>query len=563
MKTSHFLLQLFFCSALLITQQANAQHSKGNFTHADTLRGTYGSTRDWWDVTHYDLSVNFDIANQSISGKNIISFKIIKPGKIIQVDLQEPMILDSITLSSCEKGKITNKTAGINKPAITKDGNAYLVNMPPGLPKNAEHQLIVYYHGKPRVAVNPPWDGGMVWAKDKTGSPWVTVTCQGLGASVWYPCKDHQADEPDSAAMHVTIPDSLISVGNGRLREKTINADNTATYTWAVQAPINNYCFVTYIGKYVHFGETYKGLKGNLSMDYWVLPQNEDKAKIQFKEAPKMMKAFEHWFGPYPFYADGYKLVQSPYLGMENQTAIAYGNGFQNGYLGRDLSGTGWGLKFDFIIVHESGHEWFANNITTKDIADMWVHEGFTNYSEVLFTDYYFGTKAGNEYAQGIRQNIQNDIPVTGVHNVNNSGSGDMYYKAANMIHIIRQVMNDDEKFRKMLIGMNKTFYHQTVTAAEVEKFINQFSGKDFSKLFSQYLTTTQVPVLEYKIDGYNIAYRYSNCIAGYNVPVKIHFKIDQWIYPTTIWKTKSFYPEGEIKFSVDKNFYINTKEVK
>jgi aminopeptidase N len=312
----------------------------------------------------------------------------------------------------------------------------------------------------------------------------------------------------------------------------------------------------------VHFGEVYQGEKGNLDMDYWVLDYNLEKARKQFTDAPRMMKAFEHWFGPYPFYEDGYKLVEAPHLGMEHQSATAYGNGYQNGYSGRDLSGSGWGLKWDFIIVHESGHEWFANSITSRDIADMWIHEGFANYSETLFTDYYYGKAAGDAYVQGTRKLIRNDVPIIGPYNVNHEGSGDMYYKSGNMLHMIRQVIDDDERFRGILRGLNKTFYHQTVTTKQVEDYISKQARTDFSKVFDQYLRTTQVPVLEYRINGYKLSFRYSNCIKGFNMPLKIHFKTDQWIRPTESWKSLEFYPEGETRFSVDPNFYIKTKKL-
>ncbi|MFN8243353.1 MAG: M1 family metallopeptidase [Ferruginibacter sp.] len=521
------------------------------FTHADTLRGTYGPSRDWWDVTKYDLHVRFNIPDSSISGWNVIAFKTLKKGAVLQLDLQEPMILDSILALGKE-----NKWQQL---AFRKDGNAYFIDVPAA---GIGNTIAAYYHGKPRVARRPPWDGGLIWKKDKNKNPWVSVACQGLGASVWYPCKDHQADEPDSAEMHITIPDSLVCVGNGRFRGKISNADGTAAYDWAVVNPINNYCIIPYIGKYVHFGEEYAGEKGKLDMDYWVLDYNLDKAREQFKDAPRMMKAFEYWFGPYPFYEDGYKLVESPHLGMEHQSATAYGNGYRNGYAGTDLSGTGWGKKWDFIIVHESGHEWFANNITSRDIGDMWIHEGFTNYSETLFTDYFYGKDAGNEYVQGIRSNIRNDIPIIGPYNVNQEGSGDMYYKAGNMLHMIRQVINDDEKFRKILRGLNKTFYHQTVTTKQVEDYISKQSKIDFSKLFDQYLRTTQVPVFEYKIEGYKLSFRYDSCVKGFNLPLRVKFKTWQWIKPTDQWQSLDYYPEGDVKFEADPNFYIKTKKL-
>ncbi len=526
------------------------------FTQADTLRGTYGGSRDWWNVLKYDLHVKFNLKDSSISGYNEIQFKTLKKGVVMQIDLQEPMKMDSI-IANFSDGYASIK---INLP-FKKVGNAYFFAADNYKPKNI-NTISIYYHGKPRIAIRPPWDGGLIMKKDKNNNPFVSIACQGLGASIWYPCKDHQSDEPDSAEMHITIPDTLACVGNGRFHGKINNGDGTATYDWAVVNPINNYNLIPYIGKYVHFGEVYAGEKGKLDMDYWVLDYNLDKAKEQFKDAPRMMKAFEHWFGPYPFYEDGYKLVEAPHLGMEHQSATAYGNKFQNGYLGRDLSGSGWGLKWDFIIVHESGHEWFANNITSKDIADMWIHESFTNYSETLFTDYWYGKEAGNAYVQGTRKNISNDIPIIGPYNVNQEGSGDMYYKGGNMLHTIRQVINDDEKFREILRGLNKTFWHQTVTTKQVEDYISKQSKHDFSKVFDQYLRTTQIPVLEYKIEGYKLFYRYTNCVNGFNLPLKIKFKTEQWIKPTEQWKTLNLYPEGDNSFSIDPNFYIKTKKV-
>jgi aminopeptidase N len=552
------LTALFIISLSIIHSTAQPLKQAQKFTHADTLRGTYGATRDWWDVLKYDLHVKFNIEDSTISGYNIIDFKVLKKGKTIQIDLQEPMILDSVKVIA------VRNTHGTGNIPYTKDGNTYYVD-PITWMRNGElkekNYIFIYYHGKPTIARRPPWDGGLIYKKSKDGSPFVSVACQGLGASVWYPCKDHQSDEPDSAEMHITIPDSLVCVGNGRYRGKINNGDGTATYDWAVTSPINNYNIVPYIGKYTNFSEVYKGENGNLDMGYWVLEENLDKAKKQFTDAPKMMKAFEHWFGPYPFYKDGYKLVEAPHLGMEHQSATAYGNGYKNGYLGRDLSGSGWGLKWDFIIVHESGHEWFANNITTKDIADMWVHEGFTNYSETLFTDYWYGREAGNAYCIGSRKGIKNDIPIIGPYNVNQEGSGDMYPKAGNMLHTIRNVIDNDEKFRMILRGLNKTFYHQTVTTKQVEEYISKQSKINFSKVFDQYLRTTQVPVLEYKVEGNKISYRYTNCIKGFNMPLKITFKTAQWIKPTENWKTMEFYAEGDKIFSVDENFYVKTKK--
>ena len=543
------------------------------FSHADTLRGSNGPGRAWWDATKYDLHVNFNIEDSTISGYNIISYKELYPNHagFFQIDLQEPLIIDSVILDFRDENRIDISNAAMKNTAREKldfirNGNAWFVYFKEDktMISNLKPQvsnLIVYYHGKPKVAKNAPWDGGIIWKKDKAGNPWIAVACQGLGASVWYPCKDYQGDEPDSATMHFTAPSDLVSVSNGRLKSIKDNGDGKSTYTWTLVSPVNNYNISPYIGKYVHFGEIYKGEKGNLTMDYWVLDSNLTKAKEQFKDAPRMMKAFEYWFGPYPFYEDGYKLVDAPYLGMEHQSAVAYGNGYMNGYHGKDLSGSGQGMKWDFIIVHESGHEWFGNNITAKDIADMWIHEGFTNYSETLFTEYYYGKKAATEYVVGIRKKIQNDKPIIGQYGVNNEGSGDMYYKAGNMLHTIRQVINNDEKFRGILRGMNKTFYHQTVTTKEIEDYISKKSGIDFSKVFDQYLRTAKIPVLEYKTVNRKLFYRWNNCVEGFSMPLKISNDKGNLIFirPSSEFKMA---PKDVKNIKVDENFYIDVHKI-
>ncbi|RZK98898.1 MAG: M1 family peptidase, partial [Pedobacter sp.] len=362
-------------------------------------------------------------------------------------------------------------------------------------------------------ALNAPWDGGWIWKKDAKGRPFISVACQGLGASVWYPCKDHQSDEPDNgASLMINVPDSLVAVANGKLKNKTING-NLASYTWEVSNPINSYNLIPYIGKYINFTEVYNGEAGKLNCSYWVLDYNIDKAKKQFQQVKTTLKSMEYWFGPYPFYKDDYKLVEAPHLGMEHQSAVAYGNKYMNGYMGNDLSGTGWGKNWDYIIVHETGHEWFGNNITAKDIADMWVHEGFTDYSETLFVELEYGKKAANEYVQGLRKNIENDKPIIGAYGVNQEGSGDMYYKGANLIHTIRQIINDDTKFRNMLRGLNKEFYHQMVSTQQVENYISSKSGNDLSKVFDQYLRSRNIPTLKLDVDGNVLKYKWDNCI--------------------------------------------------
>lgn len=527
---------------ILFSQSVSAQRP---ITRQDTLRGTITAERAWWDVLYYGISVQPDYNTKTIAGTVAIKIKTKASGNRMQLDLQEPMQLDK---ASWQKGQLN----------FTRDGNVYYADFPESVPANTELELLLHYSGKPREAKMPPWDGGWIWAKDEKGRPWMSVACQGLGASVWFPCKDHQSDEPDEGtSLTMIVPDSLVGVGNGRLIETGTPAPGLKSYSWSVKNPINNYNIIPYIGKYVNWSEIYSGESGELTCDYWVLDYELEKAKEQFKQVQPMLKCFEHWFGPYPFYEDGYKLVQSPHLGMEHQSAVAYGNKFKNGYLGRDLSQSGWGLKWDFIIVHESGHEWFGNNITSNEVADMWVHESFTNYTETIFTTCEYGTEAGNDYVIGTRKQIRNDVPIIGKYGVNRSGSGDMYYKGGNMLHTIRQLIGDDEKFRSILRGLNKEFYHKTVTGAHVEAYISSQSGINLTKVFDQYLRTTQIPVLEYQNKRGKLYYRWANSVAGFNMRVKL--TDGKWLSPGTDWKRLKGKNNSLI---VDRNFYIEVKDI-
>ncbi len=542
MKQILFILGIIFSFVGSIQSQ-----TEKTFTHDDTLRGTITPQRAWWDLTFYDLKVKVDIKNKSISGSNTIYYTVLNKNKNneLQIDLQAPLVLEKAE----QNGRVLE---------FTKAGkNAYFIKTG-AFKKVGEHQSVtVFYSGVPQVAKNAPWDGGFSWNTDAAQKPFIATSCQGLGASVWWPCKDHQYDEPDSMHISVTVPDTLMDVSNGRLFSETQNPDHTKTFEWHVKNPINNYGVNINIADYAHITDSVEGEKGNLSLNYYVLKEDLEKAKTQFAQVKQMVKAFEYWFGPYPFYEDGYKLVEVPYLGMEHQSSVTYGNHFENGYLGRDLSGTGWGLKWDFIIVHESGHEWFGNNITSKDIADMWLHEGFTAYSESLFTEFYYGKKAGAEYVIGTRKNIENNKPIIGHYDVNEEGSNDMYYKGSNMLHTIRQIVNKDSLWRSILRGLNKDFYHQTVTTAQIENYISEKSGKKLSKVFEQYLRTIKIPVLEYKFEKKRLSYHWTNCIAGFDMPVKVFFDKDTsptWLYPTTEWqkiKTKAQ------ELNVDNNFYV------
>jgi len=525
--------------------QNNSEELK-KYTQQDTLRGSITPERSWWDLTYYDLEVTVDPKTKTIFGKNTIHYSVTEENNSLQVDLQPPMSITKVT----QNGEVLE---------VIHDGNAHLIQLKEPQKLNSNQSITVHFKGKPKAAIKAPWDGGFSWEKDENGTDFIATSCQGLGASVWWPNKDHMYDEVDSMQIKATVPKHLTAVANGRLKNIS-KSQNTATYTWVVSNPINNYGVNINIGDYVQFSEIFQGEKGDLDMDYYVLKHHLEKAKIQFLDAPKMMKAFEHWFGPYPFYEDSFKLVEVPYLGMEHQSSVSYGNQFKKGYLGQDLSGTGWGLQFDFIIIHEAGHEWFANNITNVDIADMWIHEGFTAYSENIFLDYYYGKKASEEYVIGTRKKIQNDRPIIGDYNVNSKGSSDMYYKGANMIHMLRQLTNDDEKWRYILRKMNSNFYHQTVTTEQIETFLSKEIGLKLNPFFNQYLRDTRIPVLEYSIENNVLFYRWNNVVDGFDMPIEIISNNEiQWLYPTETWQTTTV---KSPKITIDEDYYILTKNL-
>jgi aminopeptidase N len=559
MRTIFLFLSLL---VFLSNTNSNAQKAEKKFTRADTLRGSIGAERAWWDIKFYDLHITPNISNKTIQGYVDISYQVLKKNKTMQIDLQQPLVIDSAH---------DNHNTSYTNLNFERDGNVYWIHFPKNAKVGAEKTIRLYYQGIPHEAKNPPWDGGVTWSKDSMGNPFISTSCQGLGASIWWPCKDHQSDEPDKgASISITTPDSLMDVSNGQL-SSVINLPNThqKTWVWEVKNPINNYSLSMNIAKYVSFSDTLHGEGGILPLNFYVLPNHLEIAKVQFQQAKSMLHCFEFWLGKYPFYEDGYKLIEVPYLGMEHQSAVTYGNKFKNGYLGKDLSGTGWGLNWDFIIVHESGHEWFGNNITSNDIADMWLHEGFTNFTETLYTQWLSGKQAGFEYNFGIRKNISNRSPIIGKYGVNAEGGNDMYYKGSNMIQTIRNSIDDDSLFRKTLRNMQVEFYHKTVMSSNIETFISKSVGFDYAHVFDQYLRNIKIPVLElsYQKDKQKLFFRWSNCIEGFDLPLTLRTDKDRKkIFPKNNSWNSIDVSEQEYGFinpaAIEFKYYIKVKEL-
>ena len=541
MKSLNIILIIIF----FLTSSFNLFSQDYNFTKQDTLRGSITPERAWWDLVYYHLDISVNPDEKFIKGSNTITYSVLNSEDRLQVDLQDPLKITKVE----QNGKILD---------FESVGSAHFINLVENQKKGDIQSIKVFYEGKPKEAVRAPWDGGLSWKRDSNGKHFVATSCQGIGASIWWPNKDHMYDEVDSMLISVNVPKNLVNVSNGRLR-KVENYENSNTFHWFVSNPINNYGVNINIGDYVSFSEVYQGEKGPLDMSYYVLRDNIEIAKSHFKDAPKMMDAFEFWFGPYPFYEDSFKIVEVPYLGMEHQSSITYGNRYMKGYLGRDLSRTGWGLKFDYIIIHEAGHEWFANNITYKDIADMWIHESFTTYSENLYLDYHFGKEASSEYVIGTRYSISNKDPMIGPYGVNRRGS-DIYTKGANLLHTLRQIADNDELWRSILRGLNSNFYHQTVETKQIEDYISSKIGLDLSSFFDQYLRDVRIPKFEYSILNGVLTYRWIEVIQNFTMPIEINVDGENIkLYPTT--QKKSIKIESET-IKVNKNYYVNSVKV-
>ncbi|HEX9825265.1 MAG TPA: M1 family metallopeptidase [Flavobacteriaceae bacterium] len=517
----------------------------------DSLKGTITKERVWWDVQHYDISLDIDFDKRRIVGKNTIDFRVIQNphSQFMQIDLQEPLSIDSI------------KT-GEAKLQFKRYGAAYIIDVS----KLSEEigKLDIYYSGTPKESKNPPYDGGFVWAKDSLNREWISVTCQMVGGSIWYPCKDHYSEEPDrGASLTISLNDSLgVLIGNGRLKSRR-STNGKTEYTWAVTNPINNYGISFYIGKYVNINEVYQGEKGELDLDFWVLDYNRNKAISHLiPETIKTIKVFEKWFGPYPFYEDGLKMVESSYIGMEHQSAVAYGNKFKKGRFSfKNL--TELDLQSDRLIVHELAHEWFGNNITMSDIADRWVQEGFAAYGEELFIEELLGREAGRDfYLTRLPNKIKNKYPLISDYGVFKDAGPDMYFKGWAIIHMLREIINDDAIFQGFIRAINQKFYHQTIYSQQLEEFCSNYFKRDFSKYFDQYLRFPSIPIFEYTLTDNKLKFRLVADVKNLEIPIKLNSP-NKWINATTGWQEIKLKVNEMLKpLSVDANFLIDVRRV-
>jgi len=527
---------------LLGMQQTNAQ-----FTRRDSLQGGLRIERTCFDVKRYDLNITINPNQKSIKGLNEISFEIVSPTQKIQLDLFENMKIDSIIWNT-------------KKLNYNRDNDAVFIDFPERLTSKSNYKLKFYYSGNPKIAQNAPWDGGFVFSKDNAGKDFIAVAVQGTGASLWYPVKDSQSDEPDNgASIKVAVPNGLMNVSNGRLLGSEDLKNGYTRWDWEVKNPINNYTITVNIADYVHIQDKMP----DLDLDYYVLRENEAKAREHFMEVKPMMACFQSKFGRYPFWEDGYKLVETPYLGMEHQSAVAYGNKYKKGYMGFDLSGTGVGMFFDYITIHETGHEWFGNSITSSDIADMWIHEGFTTYSETVFVECIKGYDIAMKYVNGQAKNVKNDKPIIGQYGVNNEGSGDMYFKGSLLLNTLRHIIGDDEKWWQLLYNYSETFKKQIITSDTVIDYFNKASGMNLTPVFRQYLYTNQVPTFVYNVKGDYLYYSWDNAHEDFNMPIDIAFEGTKIrLNPTLKVQKIKLKKLNKKSFQIfDNQFYVKIKE--
>ena len=529
--------------ALLFVNYIQAQ-----FTRKDSLQGGFHFERTCFDVLRYDLDITIDPEKKSIYGSNDITFKIVKPTNKVQIDLFDNMKIEGITASN------------FGKLEYDREENAVFIHFNSTLKVDSTYTLRFMYSGNPIIAKNAPWDGGFVFKKDSNGKHFIGVAVQGTGASLWYPVKDSQSDEPDyGASIKVAVPNGLMNVSNGRFLGSKDLKNGYTRWDWEVKNPINNYNITVNIADYIHIRDK----MSNLDLDYYVLRENESKAREHFAEVKPMMECFQSKFGRYPFWEDGFKLVETPYLGMEHQSAVAYGNKYKKGYMGFDLSGTGVGMFFDYITIHETGHEWFGNSITSNDIADMWIHEGFTTYSETVFIECMKGYDDAMKYINGQAKNVRNDRPIIGQYGVNNEGSGDMYYKGSLLLNTLRHIIADDAKWWKMLYDYSETFKKKIITSDTVIDYFNKASGTDLTPTFRQYLYTNQVPVFIYKIKGDYLYYSWDNVNEDFNMPIDIGFEGKKIrLFPTAKEQKIKLKKLSKKSFQIyDNQFFVKIKE--
>jgi len=546
-------------AATSVSTQTNAPQSMSPATgptRSNVLRGEYGRYRANNDLLAYDLDIRVDPEKKFVTGKNTIRFKMLKDDTRIQLDLYDNLKIDKILFRKSEnRGQRSDNSSTELK--YERDSGAVFVDFPATLKAGRTYAIDFYYSGTPQTIGR---FGGFTFGKDPLNRPWIFTACEGEGASIWWPNKDQWKDEVESMHIRVAVPNGLTDVSNGKFLGKTDLGDGYTRWDWLVQYPINNYNVSLNIGNYVHWSDRL----GDLSLDFYALPEDLDKAKTQFAQAKGMLEAFQHYFGNYPFKKDGYKLVQAPYSGMEHQSAVTYGNRFKNGYLERDWTGVGISTRFDFIIIHESGHEWFGNSVTAADRSDMWIHEGWTTYLECLYVEFMYGKDDGLKYTNAYKSKVMNQRPIIAPRGVNATPPQDQYFKGALFINTLRSIVDDDKRWWTLLRDFYDHFKYRTIMMEDIVAYFNQKTGMNLTPIFDQYLRHTALPVLELDFaEAGTVRYRWKTDEAGFAMPVKIGTRARwQLIRPTTEWQSmKSELKKEDFSVATDL-YYVEVKKL-
>ena len=530
---------LLACAAAPVVAQTPAAP-----TRADILRGEYGRYRANNDLLFYHLDVRVDPEKKFLSGKNTIRFRMLQDDTRIQLDLHATLQVDKILLGSATL-------------RYEREFGAVFVDFPETLHAGRVYTIDFYYSGNP---VSTGRFGEVGFRQDPSGHPWINTACEGIGASVWWPNKDQWRDEVESMEISVAIPNGLVDVSNGKFVGKTDLGDGYTRWDWLVQYPINNYDVSMNIGNYEHFADRL----GDLPLDFYALPEHLDQARKQFAQAKGMIEAYQHYFGEYPWQKDGYKLIEAPYSGMEHQSAVTYGNHFANGYLERDWTGVGISPRFDFIIIHESAHEWFGNSVTAADCSDMWIHEGWATYLEGLYVEYMYGKDDAIKYLNGYKPKIRNRLPIVAQRGVNKEPPSDQYFKGALFLNTLRSVVNDDRRWWALIHDFYQHFKYRNIMTEDVVAYFNQKTGMKLTPIFDQYLRHTEIPTLELMFDESKgtVSYRWKADEATFAMPVRAGAK-DHWliIQPTAEWKTmKTPLKKEEFEVATDL-YYVNVSK--
>jgi len=512
---SSYLLFLLLSSCSLLgihVKVTNPKHAGKypKFSESLKLLGSLNKYRNCFDATFYELNISVDEKKKYLKGKVLMNAIALSDFDTLQIDLYENMKVNNIgfaTLNSIQE----SETKFINASYVRKHGAIFIA-----LKQKAGEifKLKIEYEGKPVEAKRPPWKGGFVWKKDKEKNPWIGVACESEGASLWWPCKDVTNDEPDSTSINITVSKGLMAVSNGKFVGISNPDQQNVTYKWFVSYPINLYNVTLYVGKFSLLSDTYTMPSGKiLPVNHYVLPMNYEKAKTHLAQAKGQIAFFEKTFGEYPWHHDGYKLIESPYEGMEHQSAIAYGNNYKNSYNG-----------FDYIILHESAHEWWGNSVSAADLSDVWLHEGFATYSEALYVESIQGKNAYLRYLLTYRLFIKNKRPVVGPVGVRffDYKDSDVYMKGAWILHTLRTLINDDILFFDILKSFHERYKMKTVTSKDFIDMVNEKTGSDYSWFFHQYLNKREAPFLEYYWDGTNFYYRWKYVGADFKMPAEI-----------------------------------------